>query len=42
MTTSNFDAHFPRSDSFVDRHLGTLYRDDYESLPYDDGHAASS
>ncbi|MBI5851038.1 MAG: aminomethyl-transferring glycine dehydrogenase [Planctomycetes bacterium] len=22
MTTSNFDAHFPRSDSFVDRHLG--------------------
>jgi HD-GYP domain-containing protein (c-di-GMP phosphodiesterase class II) len=27
---------------FVTRKLGTLYRDDYEDLPYDDGHAASS
>jgi HD-GYP domain-containing protein (c-di-GMP phosphodiesterase class II) len=27
---------------FVKRHLGTLYRDDYDALPYDDGHAASS
>ncbi len=29
-------------DVFVDRHLGTLYRDEYDDLPYDDGHAASS
>lgn len=27
---------------FVSRHLGTLYREDYDDLPYDDGHAASS
>lgn len=27
---------------FVSKHLGTLYRDEYEDLPYDDGHAASS
>ena len=27
---------------FVSRKLGTLYREDYEDLPYDDGHAASS
>src|SRR5262249_39410450 len=27
---------------FVKQHLGTLYRDDYEALPYDDGAAASS
>ena len=27
---------------FVKRKLGTLYREDYEDLPYDDGHAASS
>lgn len=27
---------------FVTRHLGTLYRDEYDDLPYDDGHAASS
>jgi putative two-component system response regulator len=24
---------------FVGKHLGTLYREDYEDLPYDDGHA---
>jgi HD-GYP domain-containing protein (c-di-GMP phosphodiesterase class II) len=29
-------------DVFVDRKLGALYREDYEDLPYDDGHAASS
>ncbi len=27
---------------FVSRHLGALYREEYEDLPYDDGHAASS
>lgn len=27
---------------FVTRKLGTLYREDYDALPYDDGHAASS
>ena len=27
---------------FVSRHLGALYRDDYDGLPYDDGAAASS
>ena len=27
---------------FVSRHLGALYRDEYDDLPYDDGHAASS
>ncbi|HEV7555596.1 MAG TPA: HD-GYP domain-containing protein [Kofleriaceae bacterium] len=27
---------------FVKRKLGTLYREDYEDLPYDDGHVASS
>jgi HD-GYP domain-containing protein (c-di-GMP phosphodiesterase class II) len=27
---------------FCDRHLGTLYRDDYEGEPYDDGRAAIS
>jgi hypothetical protein len=27
---------------FVGRHLGTLYREEYDDLPYDDGHAASS
>jgi HD-GYP domain-containing protein (c-di-GMP phosphodiesterase class II) len=27
---------------FVSKRLGTLYRDDYEDLPYDDGQAASS
>ena len=26
---------------FVSRKLGTLYREEYEDLPYDDGHAAS-
>ena len=29
-------------DVFVDRHLGALYREEYDDLPYDDGHAASS
>jgi HD-GYP domain-containing protein (c-di-GMP phosphodiesterase class II) len=29
-------------DVFVGRRLGALYREDYEDLPYDDGHAASS
>jgi len=27
---------------FVKRKLGTLYREDYDDLPYDDGHVASS
>jgi putative nucleotidyltransferase with HDIG domain len=27
---------------FVNRHLGTLYHEKYDDLPYDDGHAASS
>ena len=27
---------------FVAKKLGTLYREDYDNLPYDDGHAASS
>ncbi len=27
---------------FVSRKLGTLYREDYEDLPYDDGHAVAS
>jgi HD-GYP domain-containing protein (c-di-GMP phosphodiesterase class II) len=27
---------------FVTKRLGALYRDEYEDLPYDDGHAASS
>jgi putative two-component system response regulator len=27
---------------FVDKHLGALYREDYEDIPYDDGYAASS
>jgi putative nucleotidyltransferase with HDIG domain len=27
---------------FVTKKLGTLYREDYDDLPYDDGHAASS
>ena len=27
---------------FVSQHLGALYRDDYDALPYDDGAAASS
>jgi HD-GYP domain-containing protein (c-di-GMP phosphodiesterase class II) len=27
---------------FVGRRLGTLYREDYENLPYDDGYVASS
>ncbi len=27
---------------FVSRRLGTLYRDEYDDLPYDDGHAVSS
>ena len=27
---------------FVERHLGALYREDYEDMPYDDGYAASS
>jgi HD-GYP domain-containing protein (c-di-GMP phosphodiesterase class II) len=27
---------------FVGRKLGTLYREEYDDLPYDDGHAASS
>jgi hypothetical protein len=27
---------------FVKRKLGTLYREDYDDLPYDDGHAATS
>jgi len=27
---------------FVGRKLGTLYREDYEDLPYDDGQVASS
>jgi HD-GYP domain-containing protein (c-di-GMP phosphodiesterase class II) len=27
---------------FVSRKLGALYREDYEDLPYDDGHVASS
>jgi HD-GYP domain-containing protein (c-di-GMP phosphodiesterase class II) len=27
---------------FVGKHLGTLYRGEYDDLPYDDGHAASS
>ena len=27
---------------FVSRHLGTLYHDDYDALPYDDGYVASS
>jgi HD-GYP domain-containing protein (c-di-GMP phosphodiesterase class II) len=26
---------------FCDRHLGTLYRDDYDGGAYEDGHAAS-
>jgi hypothetical protein len=26
---------------FVSQHLGALYRDDYEDLPYDDGRVAS-
>ena len=26
---------------FVSRHLGTLYMESYDNLPYDDGHAAS-
>ena len=26
---------------FVKQHLGALYREDYEGLPYDDGKAAS-
>ncbi|MBL0220580.1 MAG: HD domain-containing protein [Myxococcales bacterium] len=29
-------------DVFVNRKLGALYREDYDDLPYDDGHAASS
>jgi HD-GYP domain-containing protein (c-di-GMP phosphodiesterase class II) len=29
-------------DVFVDRHLGALYREEYDDLPYDDGHAVSS
>jgi HD-GYP domain-containing protein (c-di-GMP phosphodiesterase class II) len=29
-------------DVFVNRHLGALYRDDYDAMPYDDGQAASS
>jgi len=28
--------------TFVSRQLGALYREDYDDLPYDDGHAASS
>ncbi|MBS1124461.1 MAG: putative domain HDIG-containing protein, partial [Deltaproteobacteria bacterium] len=27
---------------FVSRHLGTLYHEKYDDLPYDDGHAVSS
>jgi len=27
---------------FVRKHLGALYREDYEDMPYDDGYAASS
>ncbi len=27
---------------FVDRHLGTLYREDYDALPYDDGREEAS
>jgi putative two-component system response regulator len=27
---------------FVDKHLGALYREDYEDIPYDDGYAVSS
>jgi HD-GYP domain-containing protein (c-di-GMP phosphodiesterase class II) len=27
---------------FISHHLGALYREDYEALPYDDGHAVSS
>jgi HD-GYP domain-containing protein (c-di-GMP phosphodiesterase class II) len=27
---------------FVSKHLGALYRDEYDGLPYDDGHAVSS
>ena len=29
-------------EGFLTRRLGTLYREEYEDLPYDDGHAASS
>lgn len=29
-------------DVFVNRRLGALYREEYDDLPYDDGHAASS
>jgi HD-GYP domain-containing protein (c-di-GMP phosphodiesterase class II) len=35
-----YDPHL--IDVFVSRKLGTLYREEYEDLPYDDGHAASS